>query len=348
VADTVYPCRVRALELVGFDGPSSLQVGERSEQPPSPHEVRVRLRNMALNHLDVFITRGLPKRPLPAILGSDGAGVVDAVGDSVENVHLGDEVVVYPIVACGRCPACQAGQEVHCPKMAILGEQTDGTLQEALNVPAANCHPRPPHLSWEETAALPLAWLTAWRLLFTRGGLQAGDWLVLVGIGGGVAMASLLLGKAHGLRVIVTSRDPDKRERGLALGADAALPSEAFSKAVQELTDGAGARAVVDTVGPATLDESMRSLSREGMVLTVGATSGPRLDLLLPRMWFRHLSLITSTMGNHDEFRNMLRDVNTHQLRPPIDRVFPLEQGAAAFAHLEAGQQFGKVVISAQ
>ncbi len=338
---------MRALELVGFDGPASLQLGERPEQPPSPHEVRVRLRTMALNHLDIFITRGLPKRPLPAILGSDGAGVVDAVGDSVENLHLGDEVVMYPIITCGRCPACQAGEEVHCPKMTILGEHTDGTLQETLNVPAAICHPRPSHLSWEETAALPLAWLTAWRLLFTRGRLQAGDWLVLVGIGGGVATASLLLGKAHGLKVIVTSRDPDKRQRALALGADAALPSDAFSKPVQELTGGAGARAVVDTVGPATLDESIRSLGREGMILTVGATSGPRVDLLLPRMWFRHLSLITSTMGNHSEFRGMLQDVNAHQLRPPVDRVFPLERGAAAFAHLETGQQFGKVVVSA-
>jgi len=337
---------MRALELVGFDGPASLQLGQRPELPPSPHEVRIRLRNMALNHLDVFITRGLPKRSLPAILGSDGAGVVDAVGDSVENLHLGDEVVMYPIIACGRCAACQAGQEVHCAKMAILGEHTDGTLQEALNVPAAICHPRPAHLSWAETAALPLAWLTAWRLLFTRGRLQAGDWLVLVGIGGGVATACLLLGKAHGLKVIATSRDPDKRQRALDLGADLALPSEAFSKAVQAATEGAGARAVVDTVGPATLDESMRSLGREGMILTVGATSGPKVDLLLPRMWFRHLSLITSTMGNHSEFRNMLDDVNTHQLRPPVDRVFPLADGAAAFAHLEAGHQFGKVVLS--
>ncbi|MGI9144975.1 MAG: zinc-binding dehydrogenase [Chloroflexota bacterium] len=344
---TLYPCEVRALELVGFEGPASLHMAERPEQPPSPHQVRVRLRNMALNHLDVFITRGLPKRQLPAILGSDGAGVVDAVGDSVENLHLGDEVVMYPIIACGRCAACLAGQEVHCPKMAILGEHTDGTLQEALNVPAAICHPRPQHLSWEETAALPLAWLTAWRLLFTRGRLQAGDWLVLVGIGGGVASACLLLGKARGLKVIVTSRDPEKRQRALDLGADAALPSEAFSKAVQAATEGAGARAVVDTVGPATLDESMRSLGREGMILTVGATSGPKMDLSLPRMWFRHLSLVTSTMGNHAEFRNMLDDVNTHQLHPPVDRVFALDEGAAAFAHLETGQQFGKVVVSA-
>ena len=345
--NTHYPFGVRALELVGFEGPASLQLGERPELPPSPHEVRIRLRNMALNHLDVFITRGLPKRPLPAILGSDGAGVVDAVGDSVESLHLGDEVVMYPIVTCGRCAACQAGQEVHCPKMAILGEHTDGTLQEALNVPASICHPRPAHLSWEETAALPLAWLTAWRLLFTRGGLQSGDWLVLVGIGGGVATACLLLGKAHGLKVIVTSRDPDKRARALALGADAALPSAGFSRAVQETTGGAGARAVVDTVGPATLDESLRSLGREGMILTVGATSGPKVDLLLPRMWFRHLSLITSTMGNHSEFRGMLEDVNAYQLRPPVDRVFPLADGSAAFAHLEAGDQFGKVVLSA-
>jgi NADPH:quinone reductase-like Zn-dependent oxidoreductase len=338
---------VRALELVGFDGPASLQMGERPVLPPSPGEVRVRFRNMSLNHLDVFVTRGLPKRPLPAILGSDGAGVVDAVGDSVEGLHLGDEVVLYPILSCGQCPACQAGQQVHCPKMAILGEHTDGTLQEQLLVPASICHPRPSHLSWEETAALPLAWLTAQRLLFTRGQLQSGDWLVLVGIGGGVATACLLLAKARGLHVIATSRDERKRQQALDLGADLALPSDGFSKAVQQATGGAGARAVVDTVGPATLDESIRSLAREGMILTVGATSGARVELLLPRLWFRHLSLITSTMGNHTEFHSMLETVNTHQLHPPIDRVFPLADGAQAFAHLESGNQFGKVVISA-
>lgn len=338
---------MRALELVGFEGPASLQLGQRPESAPGPGEVRVRFRNMALNHLDVFITRGLPKRPIPAILGSDGAGVVDAIGEGVSALQVDDEVVLYPIVSCGQCAACKAGQEVHCPKMSILGEHTDGTLQDALVVPAAICHPRPAHLSYAETAALPLAWLTAWRLLFTRGGLKTGDWVVLVGIGGGVATACLLLAKAHGLQVIATSRDPAKRQRALELGADAALPSDAFSKAVQQATDGAGARAVVDTVGPATFDESLRSLGREGMVLTVGATSGPKLELLLPRMWFRHLALVTSTMGNHSEFRSMLEDVNTYQLRPPVDRVFPLEEGAQAFAHLESGEQFGKVVLSA-
>jgi NADPH:quinone reductase-like Zn-dependent oxidoreductase len=338
---------VRALELVGFDGPASLKVGDRPEVDPGTGEVRVRLRNMALNHLDVFITRGLPKRPLPAVLGSDGAGIVDAVGEGVSNVHVGDEVVMYPIVSDGTCPACLAGQEVHCPKMAILGEHRDGTLQDQLVVPAGICHPKPTHLSWEETAALPLAWLTAWRLLFTRGRLLSGDWLVLVGIGGGVATASLLLGRAHGLRVIATSRDEAKRQRALELGAEAVLPSEGFSRKVQELTGGVGARAVVDTVGPATFDESLRSLSREGMILTVGATSGPKIDLLLPRMWFRHLSLVTSTMGNHSEFVSMLDDVNQYQLRPPVDRVFALDDGASAFAHLEGGEQFGKVVLAA-
>jgi len=337
---------MRALELTGFDGPSSLHLADRQQAEPGPGEVRVRFKNSALNHLDVFITRGLPKRPLPAILGSDGAGTVDAVGPDVANVKAGDEVVLYPIVSCGQCPACQSGQEVHCPQMAILGEHTDGTFQEALVVPANICHPRPTHLSWAETAALPLAWLTAWRLLFTRGGLNTGDWVVLVGIGGGVATAGLLLGKAHGLRVIATSRDETKRQRALDLGADAALPSTGFAKAVQELTGGAGARAVVDTVGPATLEDSVRSLAREGMILTVGATSGPKVELLLPRLWFRHLALITSTMGNHGEFLHMLDDVNTHRLKPPVDRVFPLAEGGAAFAHLEGGGQFGKVVLS--
>ncbi len=336
---------MRALELTGFDGASSLHPAERPTPEPGPGEVRVRFRAMALNHLDVFVTHGLPKRPLPAVLGSDGAGVVDAVGPDVTSVSTGTEVVLYPIESDGSCAACQAGQEVHCPHMAILGEHTEGTFQEQLVVPASLCEPRPRHLSWEESAALPLAWLTAWRLLFTRGRLTTGDTVVLVGIGGGVATACLLLGKAHGLRVIVTSRDEAKRQRALDLGADVALPSEGFSKAVQAATDGLGARAVVDTVGPATLDESIRSLAREGEILTVGATSGPKVELLLPRLWFRHLSLITSTMGNHSEFRSMLADVNHYQLRPPVDRVFALDDGAEAFAYLETGAQFGKVVL---
>jgi NADPH:quinone reductase-like Zn-dependent oxidoreductase len=337
--------RVRALELTGFDGASSLRLAERPTPEPGPGEVRVRFRAMALNHLDVFVTHGLPKRPLPAVLGSDGAGVVDAVGPEVASVSAGAEVVLYPIESDGTCAACRAGQQVHCPHMAILGEHTEGTLQEQLVVPASLCEPRPQHLSWEESAALPLAWLTAWRLLFTRGRLQNGDTVVLVGIGGGVATACLLLGKAHGLRVIVTSRDEAKRQRALELGADLALPSDGFSKAVQAATDGLGARAVVDTVGPATLDESVRSLAREGEILTVGATSGPKVELLLPRLWFRHLSLITSTMGNHGEFRSMLADVNDYQLRPPVDRVFALDDGGEAFAYLESGAQFGKVVL---
>src|SRR5262245_22584156 len=135
-ATTHYPCDVRALELVGFEGPTSLQLGKRPLAEPGRGEVRVRFLNMALNHLDVFITRGLPKRPLPAILGSDGAGVVEALGEGVDHVKVGDEVVLYPIVTCDQCAACRAGQEVHCPKMAILGEHVDGTFQEALVVPS--------------------------------------------------------------------------------------------------------------------------------------------------------------------------------------------------------------------
>ena len=193
---------------------------------------------------------------------------------------------------------------------------------------------------------MPLAWLTAWRLLFTRGRLQSGDWLVIVGIGGGVATACLLLGKAHGLRVIATSRDEHKRERALELGADAALPSEGFSKSVQALTDGAGARAVVDTVGPATLDESVRSLGREGMLLTVGATSGPKVEILMPRLWFRHLSIVTSTMGNHGEFRSMLDDVNQFGLRPPWIASSASPRAAKPSPTWSPAHQFGKVVIA--
>lgn len=305
----------------------------------------MRLKAAALNHLDVFLSRGLPKRDVPAVTGADGAGVIDAVGEGVPENRLGEEVVIYPVVACGECDACRAGQEVHCPKFGIRGEHVDGTLQEALVVRSSYCHPRPEHLSWEQAAAMPLTWLTAWRLLFTRGRLQAGDTVVVVGIGGGVATAALLLARAHGMRIFVTSRDEAKRQRAIKMGAEAAFPSEGFGRAVQEATGKVGAKAVVDSVGPATLEESFRALGREGVVLMVGATSGPKAEVLLPRLWFRHLSLVTSTMGNHSEFTAMLEAVNRQQLVPPVDQVFSLEEGRAAFERLEAGEQFGKVVL---
>lgn len=336
---------MRALELVGFDGPGSLRLGDRPEPAPGPRQVRVRLRASALNHLDVFVTRGLPKRPLPAILGADGAGVIDAVGVGVERRRVGDEVVIYPVVSCGACEWCTRREEVHCPTFGILGEHIDGTFQESLVVAERSAFTRPQRLSWPEVAALPLSFLTAWRLLFTRGRLGRGDSLVIVGIGGGVALAALLLGKARGLRVFVTSRDPAKLERAKMLGADAAYPSNAFAKPVREATGGAGARAVVDTVGPATFEESFRALAREGELLTVGSTSGPKVELMLPRLFFRHLSLVTSTMGTSREFEAMLADVARFHIRPVVDETYPLAKGADAFARLEAGEQFGKIVL---
>ena len=336
---------MRALELVGFDGASSLRGAERPEPVPREGEVRVRFRASALNHLDVFVTHGLPKRPLPAILGADGAGVIDAVGDGVAPSRIGEEVVIYPVVSCGRCEWCARREEVHCDSFGILGEHADGTLQEALVVPERSAYPRPRHLSWRESAAVPLSFLTAWRLLFTRAQLASGDAIAVVGIGGGVSLAALLLAKARGLRVYATSRDPAKLERARSLGADGAFPSDGFSKPVREATGGAGVRAVVDTVGPATFEESFRALAREGMLLTVGSTSGPKVELVLPRLFFRHLSLVTSTMGTSREFEAMLADVGRFGVRPVVDGAYPLERGAEAFERLERGEQFGKIVL---
>ncbi|TMD58710.1 MAG: zinc-binding dehydrogenase [Chloroflexi bacterium] len=336
---------MRALELVGFDGPASLRIADRPEPLPGPGQVRVRLRASALNHLDVFVTRGLPKRPLPAILGADGAGVIDAVGPAVQRRRSGDEVVIYPVVSCGACEWCARREEVHCEKFGILGEHLDGTFQESLVVAERAAFTRPQQLDWHGAAALPLSFLTAWRLLFTRGRLESGDTLVIVGIGGGVALAALLLGKAHGLRVFATSRDPAKLERAKALGADGAYPSDGFAKSVRDATGGAGARAVVDTIGPSTFDESFRALAREGVLLTVGSTSGPKVELTLPRLFFRHLSLVTSTMGTSREFEAMLADVDRYHIRPVVDATYPLVKGPDAFARLEGGEQFGKIVL---
>lgn len=323
--------------------------GERAVPEPGPGEVRIRLKTAALNHLDLFVLRGMPGIPigLPHIGGADGAGVVDAVGPDVADVEVGAEVVFDPGLSCGHCHYCRAGEQSLCVKFGVLGEHNDGTFAEYVVVAADSVAPRPGHLSWEESAAFGLTYLTAWRMLMTRGGLRPAETILIHGIGGGVSTACLQLGKLSGCRVIVTSRSPEKLKRASELGADEVLPADdQVARAVRGLTGKRGADVVVDSVGEATWMQSLKAAAKGGRIVTCGATSGPNPKEEVRLIFWNQLSIIGSTMGSRDDWRRLLAAVTTHRLRPVIDRVVPLAEGKSAYQRLEEAQQFGKIVLS--
>lgn len=311
-------------------------MGEIDPPPLGPDDVQVRVVASALNHMDLWVTRGLPKPPLPHIPGCDAAGIVDAVGPDVVSVGPGDEVVINPAVSCRRCAACLAGNGPYCRSFQIVGEQRWGSHADLVMVPEANVSPRPAGVSWEQSAAFGLCALTAWRML-RRARLRAGETVLVVGVGGGVSSAALALGRVMGARVFATSRDQAKRERAVALGAEAAFDS------AQDFP--VKADVVVENVGAATWDRSLRALVPGGRLVTCGGTAGSVVELQLPRLFFKQFEIIGSTMGSYDEWREVAGLVAAG-LPVEVDHVFEgLESYPEALARLQAGTQLGKLVI---
>ncbi len=340
---------MKALYFEEHGGIDKLKVGDRPAPEPGPGEVRVRLRAAALNHLDLFVLGGMPGIPigLPHIGGADGAGVVESVGPGVERVETGAEVVFDPGLSCGRCEYCRAGEHSLCVRFGVLGEHSDGTFAEMVVVAADALAERPQHLGWEESAAFGLTYLTAWRMLMTRGGLRPGETVLVHGIGGGVSLACLQLAKLTGCRVIVTSRSEEKLTRATELGADEALPAdEQVARAVRSLTSKRGADVVVDSVGEATWMQSLKAAAKGGRVLTCGATSGPNPKEEIRLIFWNQLSIIGSTMGSREDWRRLMAAVRQHRLRPAVDATMPLAEGAAAYRRLAEAEQFGKIVLS--
>ncbi|MCU1374981.1 MAG: hypothetical protein JWO68_2267 [Actinomycetia bacterium] len=316
--------------------PGSYRWGEIDIPDPGPLDVRVRVVASALNHMDLWLTRGMPKPHVPHVPGCDVAGVVEAVGDLVDTVAVGDEVVLNPAVSCGRCRACLSGESPLCPSFQILGEQRWGGHGELVVVPAVNATPRPANRSWEECAAFGLATLTAWRML-RRGRLRAGHTVLVVGVGGGVSSAALALARFAGARVVATSRDEAKREQALALGAERVLDSAADRWDVE-------ADIVIESVGPATWDKSIRALVPGGRLVVCGGTSGPKVELTLPRLFFKQHEIIGSTMGSHEEWAEVV-DLVGQGLPVVVDGVHALADYPTALERLERGDQLGKLVL---
>jgi NADPH:quinone reductase-like Zn-dependent oxidoreductase len=341
---------MRALYLKRHGDLGQIEYGERTEPGPVPGEVVVAIKAAALNHLDLFVARGIPGVTLdmPHVGGADGAGVIAAVGEGVGGWAVGDEVVLNPGVWCGECEFCRKGEESLCVGFGLLGEHRPGTFAERVGVPATSLGRKPGHLDWAEAAAFPLVFLTAWRMLVTRARVQAGETVLVHGIGGGVALAALSIAKRLGARVIVTSSSEAKLAQARELGADETIDYTRadVAKAVRALTGRRGVDVVVETTGAATWMTSLRAVCKGGRIVTCGATTGPQPPEEIRLIFWNQLTILGSTMGSVSDWRAMVDAVTRWRLHPVIDSVLPLEEGREAYARLERNDQFGKIVLA--
>lgn len=343
---------MRALTLSAHGAMEQLEYRDDLPVPELARDtdVRVRMRAGALNHLDVFLVGGLPGITIipPWIVGSDGAGVVDAVGSAVQGLHEGDHVILNPGLSCGRCEYCRDGDDPLCVSFAILGEHVPGTLSEYIVIPASNTRVIPTHVPFVDAAAFPLATLTAWRMVVTRAAVRSGEDVLIQGIGGGVAQQALRISKQLGARVWVTSSNDEKLERAREMGADVLLnhTRQDVAREVRSQTGKRGVDVVIDSVGEATWKSSLGALGKRGRLVTCGGTSGPSLVTDVRRLFWNQWTIMGSTMGTQREFDAIARELGAGRLLPTIDSVVPLAEGRRAFERLASGQQFGKVVVA--
>jgi NADPH:quinone reductase-like Zn-dependent oxidoreductase len=323
---------VKAIVIHEDGGPEVLRYEDAPEPEPAPGEVVVRMRAASLNHLDVWTRKGLPSAPKPRILGADGAGVVDALGEGVEGLEVGQPVVINP--------GLEHGDVIH-----VVGEHTQGVHAELASIPATNVYPLRDGVSFEEAAAFPLVFETAFRMLVTRGGLRKGEWVLIWGIGGGVATAALRIAQALEAHTVVTSSSDEKLAKAQELGADVAVNHAAGDvvAAVKDAT-GAGVDLVVETVGDATWKRSLDSVRPRGRVVVCGATTGPNPPAALHRLWWKQVDVLGSSMGRRADFEGAY-DLVAAGAKPVIDTTFPLAEARAAHERLEAGEQFGKILL---
>jgi NADPH:quinone reductase-like Zn-dependent oxidoreductase len=326
----------------------------RVEDVPEPRagegEVVLEVRSAALNHLDIWVRKGRPglQLKMPHVLGSDAAGVVAEIGPGTHGVNIGDEVVLNPGLSCGCCESCRRGQQSECISFSIVGTTRPGTLAEKVAVPFSNVLPRPAHLDFDEAAALALVYQTAWRMLMTRAAVRPGETVLMHGIGGGVALAALQLAKLAGAEVIVTSSSDEKLSKAGALGADHTVnyrSVDSVATAVKDITGGRGVDVVIDTVGASTWDANFNLVRRGGRIVLCGVTTGAEAPTNLRALYWNQVTIMGSTMGSHEDFRQMIKAVAASKLKPVIDSVRPLKDVRAAMGRMEAAEQFGKIVL---
>jgi NADPH:quinone reductase-like Zn-dependent oxidoreductase len=340
---------MKAVAIRSHGGPEVVNVEDLPDPQPGPGQVLVAVKAAALNHLDIWVRKGWQGLALsfPHVLGSDVAGVVEAVGPGAEGVKVGDTVVLNPSLGCGRCEQCLSGHENLCRKFSILGEHVSGGQAQKIAISARHVLPKPARLSFEEAAAVPLTFMTAWHALVQRANVRPGETVLVHAAGSGVGVAAVQIAKLLGARVIATAGSDAKLEKAKGLGADEVVNYEKqdFSKEVRRITERKGADVVFEHVGKTTWEKSILSVALGGRITTVGATTGydPLTDLR--HVFFRQISILGSTMGTAADLLNVLRFVGEGKLRPVVDRVLPLSEARKAQGLLSERAQFGKVVL---
>lgn len=326
---------MKAIRIHEDGGPEVLRYEDVPDPEPAPGEVLVSMRAASLNHLDVWVRRGLPSVPKPHILGADGAGVVAGLGAGVDGFALGDRVVVNPGIP-------------HKGRIAVVGEHTDGTCCELKSIAASQLYPLDDGLTFVEGAAFPLTFETAFRMLVTKAAIREGEWVLIWGIGGGVALAAFEISRAFGARTIVTSSSSEKLEKAHALGADVVVSHADGDvvQAVKDATGGNGVDVVVESVGEATWERSLAAAGNEARIVVCGATSGHSPPARLYRLWWKQLVIYGSTMGMPSDFEGAYELIRSGRARIHVDSTFPLAEAAEAHARLESGAQFGKIVLT--
>ncbi len=340
---------MRAVAFRAHGGPEVLETLELPTPEPRAREVRVRVRAVALNHLDVWVRKGWPglKLELPHVLGSDIAGVVDAVGAEVTDLAVGTEVLVNPGLSCGVCERCLRGEDSLCRQYKIIGEQTRGGYADFVCVPRQNILLKPKSLSFEQAACLPLTYLTAWTMLIRRAQLKAGETVLVHAAGSGVGSAAVQIAKLHGATVIATASTAEKLAKAKELGADHLInyAKDDFHAEVKRITDKKLVDVVFEHVGASTWDKSVACLPVGGRLVICGATTGYEAKLDLRVLFFKSLSLLGSTMGSKAELFKILELVEAGRLKPVLDRTLPLAKAAEAHQLLTERKSFGNIVL---
>ena len=340
---------MKALAIDGY-GLDRVAVTDVDDPSPGRGEVVVAVRAAALNHLDLWTLFGdlRIEHSFPHVLGADGAGEIAAVGEDVTGLRVGDRVLINPALSCGACEFCRAGEQSQCTTFRMLGEHVAGSFAELVKVPARNVFPVPQHLSFEEAAALGVTFITAYRMLFVRGRMRPGDWVLITGIGGGLAQSLFQLARGVAGRILVTSSSSEKLDRALELGATAGINYVADDVGVQvrRLTAKRGVDLVVDSAGGPAIDASLRALRKGGRLVVAGATAGAHPEFDLRRLFWNQLEIVGSTMGSDADVSDMLRYVAGARLHPLVDRSFPIGDGRRALEYLESETHIGKVVLT--
>ena len=340
------------MKAVVFDrhgGPEVLRSEDVPEPAPARGDVVIEVKAASINHIDIFLRRGMPgiKVPMPKIIGSDAAGVIREIGLEVSGLRIGQRVTINPGISCGHCEFCAAGFGSQCLTYAMVGENTDGAYAQLLKVPSHIVLPIPDSISFEDAAAAPLVFMTAWSMMVNKGNIRPGEDVLILGVGAGVGTAAIQIAKMLGCRVFATASTEEKLQRAKQLGADFLINyrTEEFDKKIRDLTNRRGVDVVVDYIGADTWVRSLRAARRGGRVLTCGATTGfaPQTDLR--QIFFRQVQVIGSTMGSHREFLDVMKCVFRGQLKPVIDRVLPLKEAPKGHELIEARAVFGKIVL---